>query len=763
MECLQAQKERNQWYFGLLSGMKYDGSNYSSLDDNSIERQIAFGMIEGPDNIICANDEDGNLMFYSDGRIFRNKLHQNLLNSPTDEYAVRESQAAVARDPGNPNRYYVFVTIYDGIRQKLSYSVVDMSLDDGLGGLVPDKKHILLTSRVGQHMVTARHANGRDIWLIVIREGTYLSYLITENGISNTPVTSNEGISFFDGNATQFGVMEISPDNKLIAAGFPVLKKLFILTFNDLTGKLDLIYEEEETELTIDDGAFTSVEFAPNSKVLYTTYLFDGIQQYDLSDLDNIPPRIDITTTPSHYPYLKRGPDGQVFSVETRKPYIGAIQNPNVIGDGCNYNPNVLSLSGSTLLDLPTFLLPKYPEGISFINICEGETTELTCSVSIGRPLYHWDLGDGTTASEEHVSHTYAAPGTYTVSVVVTDLYSGDLLYTETKEITIYATPNITELDDIYACFEEDTTIFFSDYNEDILNGLDPNIYSVSYYFTETDALLKDNKVIEYIPELGSKTVWARLENSLNTTCYDIAHFDIVTPEFITIDLPSDYYICDDRTTITLNAPDGFTSYEWSTGETTQSITVNTIGDYVLYVVKDFGDFTCESQTVISVKIPDPPPIIQEVNVIDWSQDHNSIEIILEEEGAYEYSVDGINYQSSPQFFNLPLADYIAYVREVNCLEEVSSDPLFLLYYNKFFTPNNDGYNDYWQIINSRQDEAIEVYIFNRYGKQLAQLKSTDKGWDGTYNGVPLPKSDYWFKVVRSNGKIHHGHFTLKR
>ena len=58
---LSAQGERDNWYFGQLAGMTFDGNNLTSLNDNTIERRIVFGMIEGPDNIICANDADGNL------------------------------------------------------------------------------------------------------------------------------------------------------------------------------------------------------------------------------------------------------------------------------------------------------------------------------------------------------------------------------------------------------------------------------------------------------------------------------------------------------------------------------------------------------------------------------------------------------------------------------------------------------------------------------------------------------------------------------
>ncbi|OZV69045.1 T9SS type B sorting domain-containing protein [Winogradskyella aurantia] len=761
LQLINAQRERNQWYFGMLAGMRYNENtnSYNSLTNNSIERQIVLGQIEGPDNIICVSDEEGELLFYSDGRIFKNSQHENMVNSPTNEYAVWESQAAVARDPGNSNRFYVFVNIQDGLSSKLTYTIVDMTLDNGLGGLDPNNTHVVMTSHVGQHMVTARHANGKDIWLISIRRGTYVSYLITENGISSTPVTSNEGVSFFDGNLANFGVMEISPDNNLVAAGFPVLRKLFILEFDDLTGKLKLAYEEEdETEAT---EPFVAVEFSPNSKVLYTTYLNSGIQQYDISDLDNIPPRIDITTTSSIYPYLKRGPDGQIFSIESWTSYIGAIQNPDVIGLGCDYNNNVLSVGGTNLLDLPTFLLPKFPEGISYINICEGETTELNYSTSLRDATYLWDLGDGNTANGENISHTYASPGTYTTSVEVYDI-SNTLIYTDTKDITIYATPTIPNLDNIYLC-SEDTNIFLVDYNSEILSGLDSQIFRVSYYLSELDALLQNNNVLEYIPEIGTQTIWVRVENALSPSCFDISNFDIITPEYITIDIPTEQFICDERSGLTLEAPDGFISYEWSTGENTQSITVTSIGFYTLTVVKDFGEFTCEAQTTVYVNLGDAEPIIEDINVLDWSLEHNSIEIILSEPGNYEYSIDGTNYQSSPVFLNLPLQDYTVYVRDANCLREVTSDTLYLLYYNKFFTPNGDGNNDYWQVINSKREENIEISIYNRYGKLIAKLNHYDIGWDGTFNGAPLPSSDYWFKVVRSNGKVHSGNFTLKR
>ena len=93
----------------------------------------------------------------------------------------------------------------------------------------------------------------------------------------------------------------------------------------------------------------------------------------------------------------------------------------------------------------------------------------------------------------------------------------------------------------------------------------------------------------------------------------------------------------------------------------------------------------------------------------------------------------------------------------------MASERLFLLYYDKFFTPNDDGVNDYWQIINSQKEEDIEIHVVNRFGRTMAILDYNDQGWDGRHNGVDLPSDDYWFRVVRNNGDVHFGHFTLKR
>ena len=100
-------------------------------------------------------------------------------------------------------------------------------------------------------------------------------------------------------------------------------------------------------------------------------------------------------------------------------------------------------------------------------------------------------------------------------------------------------------------------------------------------------------------------------------------------------------------------------------------------------------------------------------------------------------------------------------------LYEFLQETVTVIDYPKYFTPNGDGIHDTWNIVGLNQSEA-KLYIFDRYGKLIKQISTLDEsqGWDGTYNGHPLPSTDYWFSLqYEENGiaKEFKAHFSLKR
>jgi gliding motility-associated-like protein len=138
------------------------------------------------------------------------------------------------------------------------------------------------------------------------------------------------------------------------------------------------------------------------------------------------------------------------------------------------------------------------------------------------------------------------------------------------------------------------------------------------------------------------------------------------------------------------------------------------------------------------------------------------------DDATYEYRLDNGSWQLLPSFTSVPGGNHTISAREINgCGSEISQS-FRLIGYPRFFTPNSDGYNDTWNVINDSEISITKVFIFDRYGKLLKQLDPTAGGWDGTYNSRVMPEDDYWFlleyKDAESGGiREFKGHFTLKR
>jgi len=137
--------------------------------------------------------------------------------------------------------------------------------------------------------------------------------------------------------------------------------------------------------------------------------------------------------------------------------------------------------------------------------------------------------------------------------------------------------------------------------------------------------------------------------------------------------------------------------------------------------------------------------------------------------GPFLFQLDDNPFQESNIFDQLPSGDYVITVKDAKCT--FISKPVTILEYPRFFTPNNDGFNDYWNIPNYRNFFQAQIQIFDRYGKLIKEITPLDQGWNGTHAGNLMPASDYWFtlnyKVKEQNGnlksKTFKSHFSLKR
>ena len=209
---------------------------------------------------------------------------------------------------------------------------------------------------------------------------------------------------------------------------------------------------------------------------------------------------------------------------------------------------------------------------------------------------------------------------------------------------------------------------------------------------------------------------------------------------------------------IMLETIPGYT-YLWNTGETTQQITVNTAGNYSVTLTNGSSCSITQNFNVIGSEAA----TITGILINDFSN-NNSAEIQVSGTGNYTFSLDGSMYQDSAIFDQLSEGEYTVFVKDENGCGIVSQS-FYILDYPKFFTPNNDGINDYWNIknLNKRGLEASKIYIFDRYGKFLKQINPQGTGWNGNYNGKSLPSDDYWFVLEMTDGKVIKRNFSLNR
>lgn len=298
-------------------------------------------------------------------------------------------------------------------------------------------------------------------------------------------------------------------------------------------------------------------------------------------------------------------------------------------------------------------------------------------------------------------------------------------------------------------------------HNALILDTQNPNDVTITYHATLTDAEQGTNAITNLQQyTTGSTTIHVRVTHISGNGCIALTSFNVIVRPKPVLSMAEKWHGCEGEN-ISIVADSGFSSYKWSDGSTNQSTTVTQPGPYTVTVKDKFG---CEGSKTVEVTTS-PPPVINTVNVSDWTDNNNVISVVMEPTNIpsdFEYSIDNVTYQDSPTFTGLAPGQYTVYVKDKS---DCGMDKHFayILTYPKFFTPNGDGINETWRIKLSALEPDMKIYIYDRYGKLITGFDPNSNGWDGTLNGKRLPSTDYWFVVIRQNGQELKGHFSMIR
>ena len=533
-----AQGEANIWYFGQNAGIDFNSGTPVALTN---------GQLVTDEGCATISNASGQLLFYTDGITVYNKNHVVMMNgNGLMGHPSSTQSATIVPKPGSNNLYYIFTTDNEHDPNGFRYSIVDMNLDGGNGAVTSDKNILVYTPTI-ENLGITKHGNGQDYWIITHgwNSNSFIAYQLTATGLNLTPVITNIG-AIITGGPTDFvaaGTIKISPSgSKLAFTSVSDIAQLF--NFNNITGVLS-----NEITLISEPGELYGAAFSPDESLLYISNSFGKIHQFNLN-ATNIPSS-KITIHNSNIPgQMQVGPDNKIYVAFGSRFYLGVINNPNVIGMGCNFQMDGFYLGGKkSKQGLPSFNQSFFfTPSITVNSNCVGEPSVFNFSTSQTVLSATWDFGDGTTSTAINLSHTYANAGTYNVSItIVTPFGTG----TNTTPITIFPKPIIANtIISLKQC--DDNNDGFSAFNLTEANELLVSStigLTFSYFETLTEAQSNSNPILNFTSytnqNVSTDQVFIRVQNS--NGCFSVVTLNLFVSTTL---IPATFQIikneCDD-------------------------------------------------------------------------------------------------------------------------------------------------------------------------------------------------------------------------
>jgi gliding motility-associated-like protein len=325
--------------------------------------------------------------------------------------------------------------------------------------------------------------------------------------------------------------------------------------------------------------------------------------------------------------------------------------------------------------------------------------------------------------------------------------------------------PQIAAPQDLFFCdddFDGFLSVNLGNQNPDILNGLDSTLHQVQFYSNATDRANDQNALGNtFTNTQNPQQIFVRVTET-RTSCFSDVAFNVTINPKPVLAPQDDITVCVDAVSLTtISVESGFDFYDWSTGESgsnLNSIDIDQPGNYTVTVTNNFG---CESMLTITA-LPSDVAVIDDIITQDFRNGDNTAQFLVSGPGDYEFSVDNGPYQDANFFSGLYKGFHTVRIRDKNGCGVLTQE-FVVLDFQQFFTPNGDGFHDYWTLDGLSAFPTAVIYIYDRHGKLLFQMSPEGPGWDGTYLNNPLPSSSYWFTLQIPDKPLVKGFFALKR
>lgn len=369
-----------------------NGINVFNFNGNKLEiNKQSKGLGMYVSNASISND-DGQLLFYSNGCKINNTLHETMLGgfglNPGLPYTSGNcpdygnssiNGLMILPLPNSSTKYFIFhiaptVNPIIGVyTDKLYYTIVDMALDNGLGQVI-DKNHIVLKDTLFTDMHAVKHANGQDWWVMVSKEhkNLFFKVLYTAEGVSSIQ-QQDIGIDI-DPFSSGGGQARFSPDGTKYAR-YHKRNQVTLFDFDRATGELSN-FQQLYADTT--EGQFGGLAFSSNSRFLYASTQFK-LFQFDLVAPDIQASKVlidewDGFTTPGGFPVhlfmMQLAPDCKIYMIPVNgSKYMHVINKPDEPGLACDFRQRGLVLPAINNTSIPNF--PNYRLGTGY-PVCDS-------------------------------------------------------------------------------------------------------------------------------------------------------------------------------------------------------------------------------------------------------------------------------------------------------------------------------------------------------------------------------------------------------
>ncbi len=677
----------HKWYFGNYAGLDFNCTPPSPVTGSQMSAQ------EGCTSVA---DDDGNLLFYSDGTRIWDRTNTPMPNASGTQYPAEwdlmlsgdwSSARSVIATPviGDRNRFWIFTT--DGVSAKpfigpqgkydgLYYTVVDMRLNNGYGdidtsyirNLGYSGNKIQLIDSIGEKIVAVSHDNNFNYWIVAEKafQNTFYAFLVCGQGVTHTPVIS----SLAGTNAGGLGDLVASRDGKMIvsqmeASSFDSYEPE-LYDFNNGFG-LPADHGKLTTNLVLDaiscKGA--GAAFSPNDSILYLSSE-DGTRlcRYKRFDPDIVSTEIMIDPPSTSWPYsvqnafgsMQMGPDQNIYIAGVATGHVGIIDNPNNWMDPELKLPGIVTGGKAVYYGLPNFFDAYVYEsidvalGLEDTIICKGDGLIIGEEEMQGISFSWLTTGDINTISDTNSVEPTFTPDTTTMYILkITDV-CGD--FYDTMIVTVEDIPELFTSPDTAICFGESAQLS--------VNGSDTIIWSPTSSLSDslsTSPIASPDQTTTYNVKLDINTICNQQGKNVTVTVNSLPEFDLST---------SDSAICIEQETVlkTSNSQNEG-NYIWNNGE-----------------------------------------------IIGYGEQFSQLTIRPQESKLYKLiKIDTFTQCSSQDSIYIIANDCKYYIPNA-------------------FSPNGDNLNDYFYIVGEGIN-AIETNIFDRRGNLVFSSQSQSIKWDG--------------------------------